>query len=188
MEETMEKKSLQKDIAVRLRRIQGQVKGIEKMVDCEVCCKDVLVQIAAIRAANNKVGALLVENFAKSCVVCESSEDTTNNIDQLVNTLLLFLKGTEIPEEPVEEKDLKAEILVRLKRIQVQVESIEKLIQTEACCKKILVQIASVREGINKVGALLVENYAKSCLVSEDQEATNKNIDGLVATILTFLK
>nr|WP_163194082.1 metal-sensitive transcriptional regulator [Clostridium thermarum] len=93
-----------------------------------------------------------------------------------------------MPEEPVEKTDLKGEILIRLNRILVQVEEIEKMIQTEACCKKILVQIASVREGINKVGALLVENYAKGCLVSEDPEATNKNIDGLVATILTFLK
>ncbi len=184
----MDRKNLQKDIAVRLRRIQGQIKGIEKMVDCEVCCKDVLVQIAAIRAANNKVGALLVENFAKSCVICEDSKSTTKNIDELVITLLLFLKGPDMPEEPVEKTDLKGEILIRLNRILVQVEEIEKMIQTEACCKKILVQIASVREGINKVGALLVENYAKGCLISEDPEATNKNIDGLVATILTFLK
>lgn len=45
----MKKENLKKDIGVRLRRIQGQVKGIEKMVSGEVCCRDVLVQIGAIR-------------------------------------------------------------------------------------------------------------------------------------------
>lgn len=184
----MEKKNLKKDIAVRLRRIQGQVKGIEKMVTGEVCCKDVLVQIAAVRAANNKVGAMLVENFAKSCVIGESCEDTSKNIDQLVTTLLSFLRGTNISEKLEGEYSLKDEILTWLQRIQGQVEAIEKMIQSEACCNETLVQIASVRDNINEVGALIVENYAKSCLICDDPELTNKNIDGLVATMMTFLK
>ncbi len=56
-----------KDIQNRLKRIEGQVKGIEKMVDNETCCKDILIQIAAIRAAINKVGTLVLENYAKDC-------------------------------------------------------------------------------------------------------------------------
>lgn len=184
----MERKDLKRDIAVRLRRIQGQVKGIEKMVSVEVCCKDVLVQIAAVRAANNKVGALLVENYAKTCVIGENCEDTSKNIDQLVTTLLLFLRGNDIQEQAIEKSDIKTEMQVRLKRIQEQVEAIEKMIHSEACCRETLVQIAAVREGINKVGALVVENYAKNCLICDDIEATNKNIDGLVTTMMTFLK
>ena len=50
------KSNLKKDISLRLRKIEGQVKGIQKMVDSGSCCKDILVQIAAVRAAINKVG------------------------------------------------------------------------------------------------------------------------------------
>lgn len=88
----MEEDKLKKDIVVRLRRIEGQVKGIEKMIDNEACCKDVLVQIAAVRAAINKVGGLLVENYAKSCLITEDTDQNSKNVEQLISTLLTFLK------------------------------------------------------------------------------------------------
>jgi CsoR family transcriptional regulator, copper-sensing transcriptional repressor len=91
MEDIMENenKDLKKDIMVRLRRIEGQVKGVEKMIDNEACCKDILVQIAAIRAAINKVGGLVMENYAKSCMLKNVDDE---NIEELVSTFLMFLK------------------------------------------------------------------------------------------------
>jgi CsoR family transcriptional regulator, copper-sensing transcriptional repressor len=87
-----ENKDLKKDIQIRLRRIEGQVKGIEKMIDNEACCRDVLVQIAAIRAAINKVGGLVLENYARNCISKDSDCDNSDNVEQLVATLLMFLK------------------------------------------------------------------------------------------------
>ncbi|MBU5590964.1 metal-sensitive transcriptional regulator [Clostridium sp. MSJ-4] len=83
---------LKKDIIVRLRRIEGQVKGIQNMVDREVCCKDMLVQIAAVRAAINKVGGLMLENYAINCMDLEESSENNEKIEELVSTLLMFLK------------------------------------------------------------------------------------------------
>ena len=90
MEES--KKELKKDISVRLRRIEGQVKGIEKMIDNEACCRDVLVQIAAVRAAINKVGGMVIENYAKKCMLGDKENSEDKNVEQLVETLLMFLK------------------------------------------------------------------------------------------------
>ena len=90
----MDEKSdaLKKDMLVRLRRIEGQVKGIQNMVDKEVCCKDMLVQIAAVRAAINKVGGLMLENYARNCMGIEDTDENNKKIEQLVDTLLMFLK------------------------------------------------------------------------------------------------
>lgn len=184
----MKKDNLKKDIVVRLRRIQGQVKGIEKMVTCEVCCKDVLVQIAAVRAANNKAGALLLKNYAQNCMVSDCSEDTSKNVDRLVSTLLLFMRNSNTNKKEENSDNLKEKIVKKLQEIQSQVEGIEKMIQYESCCQDILVQFASVREDINEVGALLIENYAQSCLISDNEEVTSKNIDDLISTMLAFLK
>lgn len=85
-------KDIKKDIQVRLRRIEGQVKGIEKMIENEASCKDILVQIAAIRAAINKVGGLVLENYAKNCFCKDDQESSQDNIEELVSTLLMFLK------------------------------------------------------------------------------------------------
>ena len=55
-------------IIKRLRRIEGQVKGIQKMVEEEKYCGDILIQIAAARAAINSVGGLILENYMKDCL------------------------------------------------------------------------------------------------------------------------
>lgn len=52
----------------RLRRIEGQVKGIQKMVEKDKVCGDILIQIAAARAALNKVGGIILEDHMKDCL------------------------------------------------------------------------------------------------------------------------
>lgn len=82
-----------KDVLVRLRRIEGQVKGIEKMVDGEACCKDILIQVAAIRAAMNKVGSMIFENYAKGCFNCKDGNLVKpESVDDLISTLNMFIK------------------------------------------------------------------------------------------------
>lgn len=81
-----------KDIQTRLRRIEGQIKGIQKMVEGDVCCKDVLIQVAAVRAAMNKVGGLVLENYAKTCLICGEDKTQEEKIEELVSTLTMFLK------------------------------------------------------------------------------------------------
>lgn len=88
-----DKHDLKKDIQTRLRRIEGQVKGIEKMMDNNACCKDVLIQIAAIRAAINKVGGIVLESYAKDCMIVDSEEAADEKkIEELIKALVMFLK------------------------------------------------------------------------------------------------
>ena len=53
----------------RLRRIEGQVRGIEKMVEEDRYCIDVLTQIAAVQAALDKVALGLLDGHARHCVL-----------------------------------------------------------------------------------------------------------------------
>ena len=57
-----------KALISRLRRIEGQVRGIQRMVDEEKYCVDILVQIAAVRSALDRVGLILLENHTNGCV------------------------------------------------------------------------------------------------------------------------
>lgn len=85
--------ALRKDILIRLRKIEGQVKGIQGMVDKDVCCRDVLTQVSAIRAAINKVGVLLIENYARNCMgIDDGTEDDKAALEQLIKTLNSFVK------------------------------------------------------------------------------------------------
>jgi DNA-binding FrmR family transcriptional regulator len=56
-------------VGARLRRIEGQVRGIEKMVDEDRYCIDVITQIAAVQAALDKVALGLLDGHARTCVI-----------------------------------------------------------------------------------------------------------------------
>ena len=82
-----------KDMLIkRLNRIEGQVKGIQKMVDEERYCIDILTQISAIRSAINKVGSIILENHIKGCVVNSIKEDNSEeSIEELMKTIDKFI-------------------------------------------------------------------------------------------------
>jgi CsoR family transcriptional regulator, copper-sensing transcriptional repressor len=61
-------------LQTRLRRIEGQVRGIERMVEEDRYCIDVLTQIAAIRAALDKVALGLLDGHARTCVIGAESD------------------------------------------------------------------------------------------------------------------
>ncbi|MCR3759074.1 metal-sensitive transcriptional regulator [Clostridium felsineum] len=86
-----------KDLIVRLRKIEGQVKGIEKMIESDTCCKNVLVQIAAVKAAVNKIGILMLQDYAKKCMKDELKEIDEkklddSNIDDIISAITMFVK------------------------------------------------------------------------------------------------
>jgi CsoR family transcriptional regulator, copper-sensing transcriptional repressor len=61
-------------LQTRLRRIEGQVRGLQGMVDADRYCIDVLTQIAAVQAALDKVALGLLDGHARTCVVGAESE------------------------------------------------------------------------------------------------------------------
>jgi DNA-binding FrmR family transcriptional regulator len=62
-------------LANRLKRIEGQVRGVERMVDEDRYCIDVLTQIAAIQAALDKVALGLLDEHAAHCVAGAADGD-----------------------------------------------------------------------------------------------------------------
>ena len=58
-----------KDLLNRLKRIEGQVRGIQGMVEEERYCVDILTQVAAIQSALNSFNRVLLTNHIKTCVV-----------------------------------------------------------------------------------------------------------------------
>ena len=57
-----------KNLHQRLNRIQGQIKAIDKMVDQDVPCEDILIQVNAAKSALHKVGQIILEGHLSHCV------------------------------------------------------------------------------------------------------------------------
>lgn len=79
-------------LAKRLKRIEGQVRGVERMIVEDRYCVDILTQVAAIRAAIDKVGLILLENHTRGCVVDAIQHDRGDvAVDELMEVLHKFL-------------------------------------------------------------------------------------------------
>ena len=59
----------------RLKRIEGQIRGLQKMVADERECESIVTQLAAVRAAIDSVGALVLNNYIKICAPSGSATD-----------------------------------------------------------------------------------------------------------------
>ena len=77
----------------RLNRIAGQVKGIQRMVEEEKYCIDILIQIAAVRAALDRVGLIILKGHMETHVTEAIKENKGQElIDELDEALSQFLK------------------------------------------------------------------------------------------------
>lgn len=82
-----------KAIVNRLKRIEGQVRGIQNMVEADRYCIDILVQISAIQAALKKVGLSISERHLKHCVThALETGDRDHAIDELLDVMKHFSK------------------------------------------------------------------------------------------------
>jgi CsoR family transcriptional regulator, copper-sensing transcriptional repressor len=81
------------DIKKRLNRIEGQVRGISRMVAEEKDCEKVMQQVAAVRAALHKVGVLYLENNLANCLQGEEeiSPETIRKIRSFISSFSRFV-------------------------------------------------------------------------------------------------
>ncbi|RSK29291.1 transcriptional regulator [Bacillus sp. HMF5848] len=78
----------------RLKRIEGQVRGIQKMIEEDRYCVDVLIQVSAINAALKKVGFSLLERHTHHCVSDAIKQgDGDAAIDELMKVFQQFSKS-----------------------------------------------------------------------------------------------
>jgi len=82
-----------KSIINRLKRIEGQVKGIQRMIKEEKFCFDVLTQVAAVRAAMDKVGLIILENHTRNCIIESlNTEQREEKLEELIDVIMRFVK------------------------------------------------------------------------------------------------
>lgn len=81
-----------KKLINRLNRIEGQIRGIRKMVEKNAYCADILVQSAAVNAAVNSFNKELLARHIRGCVARDIREGKDEVIDELVATLQKLMK------------------------------------------------------------------------------------------------
>lgn len=78
----------------RLRRIEGQVQGLQRMIEAEAYCVDILMQVAAVKGALEQVQRLVLGRHIESCVAdairSGSKTDRQRKVDELLEVFVRF--------------------------------------------------------------------------------------------------
>ncbi len=81
-----------KNLLNRLSRIEGQIRGIKRMVEEDAYCIDILNQVSAANCALNSFTKVVLADHIKSCVAEEVREGKEDKLDELVRTLQKLMK------------------------------------------------------------------------------------------------
>lgn len=82
-----------KALLVRLKKIEGQVQGLQRMIREDKYCVDLLIQIAAARGALDRVGMIIFENHTRDCLEIALEEGRQEEmVNELVDVLRKFMK------------------------------------------------------------------------------------------------
>ena len=81
-----------RDLINRLKRIEGQVRGVEGMVESGAYCTDILIQVSAINSALNSFNKVLLASHIKTCVADNIRQGNDGIVDELVCTLQKLMK------------------------------------------------------------------------------------------------
>lgn len=81
-----------RDLMNRLKRIEGQVRGLQNMLERDAYCPDILVQASAVNAALNSFSRVLLTSHIRTCVADNIREGNDEVIDELAATLQKMMK------------------------------------------------------------------------------------------------
>ena len=84
---TVRPDELKKTMAARLARIEGQVRGIRRMIEEDMYCDDVMAQIAAARGALAKSSLLVLEHHMKHCLIDRVRAGDDGIVDELIDSI-----------------------------------------------------------------------------------------------------
>lgn len=76
----------------RLNRVEGQIRGIKKMLENNAYCTDIITQVSAVTSALNSFNKELLSNHIKTCVTDDIIAGKTETVDDLLNTLQRLMK------------------------------------------------------------------------------------------------
>ncbi len=93
------------ELTNRLKRIEGQIRGLQRMVEDQRDCEAILTQLMAARAALDRVGLLVAENFVQECILTADDDQARQRVGRVL-ALLFSRFSMPIMEKGADQGDL----------------------------------------------------------------------------------
>lgn len=77
----------------RLARVEGQIRGVARMIEDDRYCVDILTQISAINSSMQNIGLLLLQDHIRGCVVSAEGDELEDRLDELNKAIARFTRS-----------------------------------------------------------------------------------------------
>ncbi|MFO7882454.1 MAG: metal-sensitive transcriptional regulator [Kosmotogaceae bacterium] len=84
----MENLENKKKVINRLKRAEGQLRGLQKMIEEDRSCTDILTQVSAVISALSKISEMVAKTYAKKCVLEINEKGDASNLNELIENLI----------------------------------------------------------------------------------------------------
>lgn len=84
----MENLEDKKKVINRLKRAEGQLRGLQKMIEEDRTCTDILTQVSAVISALSKISEMIAKTYAKKCVLEINEKGDPSNLNELIENLI----------------------------------------------------------------------------------------------------
>ena len=93
MEPKGEEEKIKKNVLSRMKRIEGQVRGIQGMIEAGKDCEDILVQIRAVRSALQSANKEILKGYLHKCRTETGGKSDPETLDRFIKVLTGFIEG-----------------------------------------------------------------------------------------------
>lgn len=171
----------------RLRRLEGQIRGLQQMSEKGKECESVLTQVMAAKSALQQVGMHVIGHAMKTCLV----DDSLTERDDLVSAAFqVFLHYRELAGAteyaPRTELSSPAQITEQLKLLEREIHAVQLVIESEGDCESALRELTAASATLNNVALAVLGHAMHKCLISDNACSRTEVIDEAIAVFLRY--
>jgi DNA-binding FrmR family transcriptional regulator len=177
----------------RLRRLEGQVRGIQSMIASEKACEDVLTQITAAKSALNQVGLHSVSYAMRTCAAPAPDASSQEVIDATLRLFLEYARPSvdELPDDPTlapaGEAAERAALLALLGSLESRVRLLQDLVADEAGCGPIFLELGRAKAELNRAGMQVIAHAMHTCLAPAEDADRDAVVDEALEVFIRYI-
>jgi len=184
---SMDEEPQRRKIINRLRRLEGQVRGISSMIDSDKECEAVLTQVMAAKSALNQVGMHVIGHAMKTCLI----DDTLSERDALISAafgVYLHYRDLGGSTQPEQASDLTspAQLVARLRDLESQIHAVQDAVSAHGDCETALRELTAATTTLNQVGLAVLGRAMHRCLIDETVTSRDEVIDQAIQVFLRY--
>jgi DNA-binding FrmR family transcriptional regulator len=173
----------------RLKTVAGHVRGVQRMVETDTYCIDLIAQVQAVQRALDKVNALVLEQHLNRNVMTQLHSGTQPEREQVVNELLTVFQhptaGTPaVPVPHIAAGASTRERLEWLARIEVETHTVQQLIDNAAYPVEIITHVQRVQQMLAVFQNRVLADHLNGCVTTAIQSEDDSEHERVVRELL----